>query len=257
MADDPTNPNPDPSQPPNQQTNPPAAEAPPSSSPPDNTKMAEALGKLKAENETLKAYQEQVDPFLQTVWSLDQPARDQLIAAHNKRLGITTSDEKPVEPPKPAEASKIEIDTRNAIIVDKVNQFYQRHGIDKLEGEAKGDVDLKISTVLKEMLDPMGNKKDLAQVIEDVPLAKLDKILDDVYFIITKDKQLEEAKNQGKQEASTESLGIIGSMPSQSVNPDTLTLTAQEKQVAAKMGVSEDKFLARKKEISQRGGAIY
>lgn len=244
--DNPTPPAGDPNQ------NPPGTSS--AQTPPDHTKMAEELGKLKAENEALKKYQEQVDPVLQTIWS-DQELLKKATEVHNKRLGITPQD-KLENPPLPsAPDPKLQnsvTELRNNEIVEKVNDFYQRHGLDKLPNEEKKNLNTEVGRILMDILDPMGNKKDLKEALEDVPINKLNKFLEDAYFLATKDKQLEEARSRGIQEASVENRGIIGSMPSQSANPDTITLTAQEKAVAAKAGWDEKKYLEMKKYIATR-----
>lgn len=264
--DDSPNPDPANSQPPSQSNSPTPVQGQPTSSPnaPDVTKMAEELGRLKTENQALKNYQIQVDPFIRTVWSdnVDKETRDKLTAAHNKRLGITPDDTNISDiPPAPSpEITKVENkvnEIRNSEVAEKINGFYQRHSIDKLEEEAKKDINVRVGSVLLEMLDPMGNKKDLKQALEDVPLNKLDKFLEDAYYLVTKDTQLEQARQEGAKIASDQNRGIIGSMPSASANSDEVNLTSVEKKVAAHMGISEDKFLARKKEIASRGGVIY
>ena len=258
MADEP-NPNPEGNQPANPPANPPEDKGQPASppAPQDNTKMAEELGKFKKENEILKNYQQQVDPVLGTLYDrkfLDEATFNKVLEAHNKRLGITPSGTEDIvpKPEAPPPSSKHEIDTRNTLIIDKVNQFNQKHGIDKLEKEVKEEVNLKIANILKTWLDPNDNKKDLAQVMEDVPLTKLEGFLDQAYFLATKDTKLKEAEEQGKQKAEEEGRGIIGSLSSESPSPETISLTAKEKDIAQRMGVTEDKFLARKKEIAQR-----
>ena len=220
--------------------------------PPDNTKMAEELGKLKAENEALKNYQQKVDPVIQTIWS-DEELFKKTTDVHNKRLGITPQDPEEDKSEILPEVTKITgqvNELRNSEVSDKINNFYTRHGVDKLDDENKKNINIKVGTILMEMLDPMNNKKDLKEVLEDVPLIKLDKFLEDAYYLATKN-------DQKAQEASSQSLGIIGSLTSQSINPDSLTLTEKERKVASQMGISEEKFLARKKEIAQRGNSIY
>ena len=253
MADEP-NPNPAQSNPPapagNPPQNPPAT--PVSPTPLDNTKMAEELGQLKKENEILKAYKAEMDPVLATLYS-DEELLKQATAAHNKRLGVTPPDNPPpastVDPKLQNQVS----DLRNSDITQKVNSFYQRHGIDKMEdGEDKKTLNTNVGRILMDMLDPMGNKKDLKEVLEDVPLNKLDKFLEDAYFLATKEDQIKKAKEEGINEASNQNRGIIGSMPSQSANPDEINLTTAEKKVAAAAGWDEKKYLEMKKYIAAR-----
>lgn len=221
---------------------------------PDPVKMAEELGRLKKVEEEFSIYKGQVDPVIQTIWS-DTETLKKVTDTHNKRLGVTPEDDKPIDINPPV--LSIEKDTRQALTGEKITRFYERHGIDKLDDETKKTVNEKVSVILKEMLDPMGNKKSLTEVIDDVPLASLDKHLDNAYFLATKDVQLEEAKLRGKQEATQEASGIIGSMPSSSITPDNTILTIAQKKVADSMGIPHDKYLARVKEIESRNNQIY
>lgn len=253
MVDDQNNSDPASNQPANQSTNSQQAQTQSSqnNSPPDNTKLAEELGKLKAENEALKTYQQKVEPVIQTIWS-DEALLKQATEVHNKRLGITPEepeDDQPLENPEDVKITNKVNELRNSEVSDKINNFYVRHGVDKLDDENKKNINIKVGTILMEMLDPMNNKKDLKEVLEDVPLLKLDKFLEDAYYLAT--------KNDQKQEESSQSLGIIGSLTSQSINPDSLTLSEKERKVASQMGISEEKFLARKKEIATRRNSIY
>lgn len=263
MADDPNNPNPTEGQPvtPASDPNKPQKGAPAANPQADTVKLAEELGMVRKENETLKQYQDRVDPFIQTLWSdsVDQATRDKLVAAHNKRLGITPQDDGTKPNPtsnEPAKPSAMEVDNRNAHIKSITDKFSSDHGIVKLDKEKQTDINNRVGLELREMLDPMGNKT-MQQIMETVSVTKLPQYLEKAWFLATRSDQIAEAKNEGRQEANNEGMGVIGSIPSSSVNPDETVLSNKEKEIAQKQGISEEKYLANKKEILKRDGQLF
>ena len=126
MADDPANPNPAPGDPASPATDPP--KDPPAApvddkGATDQVAMAKKLGEYETKIKAYETYQQQVDPFLETVnFHLDKEFRDKLVEVHNKRLGVTPSNNP--EPPAPATDPKIQAqvtDLRNSEVSDKVN----------------------------------------------------------------------------------------------------------------------------------------
>lgn len=219
---------------------------------PEITKMAEELGMVRKENETLKEYQERVNPIIDTIWS-DPELFKQLDIAYKKRLGIeikpNIDDEKVV--------STSDLDTRDAVISDIVNKFYEKHGINELEEKEKGDINVKVGSLLKDFLDPNNNKKDLATAMKDASLKRLPEFLDRAYFLATKDEMLKNAELKGKKEIEDQSRGIIGGFSSSLIESNNITLSPKEREIADKMGISHEKFLARKKEISKRDNQLF
>ena len=220
----------------------------------DTMKMAQELGMAKKENETLKDYQERVNPVIETIWS-DPDLLKQVEDRHKKRLNPTKEVVKDT-PEDKSTSSPVDIDTRNAVIRDIVDKFSDRYGITKLDTEKKAEMNTKVGTMLKDMLDPNGNKKDLADVMKDVSLTKLPSFLDHAYFLSNKESMLSDAKEQGKRELQDASLGVVGSFSSTSIEPDSMTLSPREKQIAENMGIPPDKYLARKKEIAKRNNEL-
>lgn len=222
----------------------------------DPTELAQKLGTAEAENKTLKDYKDKADPVLQTIFA-DHELYKKVEEAHQKRLGVATDDKKDDPKNKNGEDKAGDTDTRRAMIVSVVNEFNKRHGMDKLTQEERTEINNKVGAQLKEMLDPMGNKATLTQVMEDASLIKLPEFLDNAFYLVNRTKIVEQAKEQGKKEAAEENLGVVGGFSSISIEPDNAMLTLKEREIAKKMGISEDKFLARKKEIAQRRGELY
>ncbi len=220
---------------------------------PDPIKLAEDLGKYKTESEALKAYKEQVDPVIQTIWS-DPELLKKVEETHNKRLGLK---EEKVETPEVKDGTPIrDTETRDAMVKQIVDSFSREKGIDKLEPDDKKDMNLKIGAMLQELLDPKGNKN-LAQIMQTVSLTKLPDYLDHVYYLVNRENITKQAKEEGKTEVSNEQRGIMSGMSSSSIEPDSITLTPKEKEAAQKMGITPEKYLARKKEIASRANELF
>ncbi len=115
----------------------------------------------------------------------------------------------------------------------------------------KVDLNNRVLGELKDMLDPMGNKT-MQQVLADVSLTKLPRFLEKAYDLATKEEQKLAAREAGKSEALGESAGIIGSLPSGSVNPSDVKLTNVEKEIARKQQITEEQYLENKKAILKR-----
>lgn len=213
--------------------------------------MAKELGETKAKLEAAQARVSQIEPVLETIYSNEELLK-KATEVHNKRLGVTPPD-KPAEPVKPSPET---VDTRNSQIKMIVDKFSEDHGIDKLDAEGKKAMNEKVGNELGEMLDPMGNKT-LQQILETVSLTKLPHFLEKAYTLATKDQIVKDAEDRGRQKAIEENTGIIGTMASSSINPENITLTAAQKKVAQGLGIPEDKYLERVKEITAREGQLY
>lgn len=231
----------------------------PDNSSSDPIKMAEEVGRLKKVEEDYKRYLSQTDPVIQTIWS-DQELLNKVTETHNKRLGITPKDPEPSidsQNPAPSPAPTKDPDTRNWAIKQVVESFHNKHGVDKLTEEQKAEIDQKVAVVLRETLNPTGGKT-LAQIMEDVPLDALPSHLDKAYYWATRNEREAQLKEQGRKEALQEDAAFIGSMASTAGGSgDGTTLTPKEREVARKMGIPEDKYLANKKEMLQRNNQLY
>src|SRR3990167_59406 len=227
------------------------------SSPPgtDVVAMAKELGEAKARLATLQEYQEKVDPVLQTIYS-DQKVYDTVLQTHNKRLGVTPpetpadGETPPVPPPSPTE-----LDNRVAHIQRTLKEFYADTGIEKMEEETKKVFIAKDGPLMKELrdiLDPIGNKTD-TQIFQDVSATKLRDFLDKAYFLATKNDQLKAAEERGRAGLNSESVGVLGSFSSSSIESEDVSLTQKERDVIRKAGWDEAKYLERKKKILSSG----
>jgi hypothetical protein len=130
-------------------------------------------------------------------------------------------------------------------------QFEQKVGIDKLPEKDKAAVRGMVGQMLKEMVDPKGNKS-MSQVFDEVSLVKLPWYLDKAYQLINRDNDIKAATEQGKKSVMDQyggDAGMIGSMPGGSVPLDSVTLTPAEMRAADNMGISHEDYLKNKKDI--------
>lgn len=246
-------------------TTPPAGDSPaaPAGNPPagssETVKMAEELGRLRKMEEDYKVYREKTEPVLETLWS-DQELLNKANEVHARRTGQTPpAGDPPKDPATDPKLAKIENDVRsnrNFAVTQVVNKFTQDRGIDKLPQDKQKEMNTKVGAALRDMLDPMGNKT-LAQVLEDADINKLPIFLDNAFTLANREEMIENAKILGRQEAQREGLGVIGSVPSTTPEIEQMSLTPQQKQVAKKMGISEDAYLKNVKEIAARDNQLY
>jgi hypothetical protein len=224
------------------------ATPPAGGTPPDPIALAKRVGELEGVKTEYESYRQKADPVLETLWS-DQELLKTVTAAHNKRLGINTpAPDKPDNPSLPA-PSQGNSDERLSQINMLQQGFETKAGIDKMTPEQQKDVRGKVGVMLKEMLDPKGNKT-IPQVFEEVSLVKLPWYLDQAWKLINRDNEIAAAREAGKTEKQAEyegQTGMIGSMPAGTIPIDQVQLSQVEKNAASRMGISEEDYLKYKK----------
>jgi hypothetical protein len=141
-------------------------------------------------------------------------------------------------------------DTKLATENQIINGFEQRYNIHHLVPEKRQDLQKKIGQELAEMLDP-GGKKTVKQVIDSIPLTRLPNYLEKAYRLATINDKEEQIRANTLIEARQNSEASFGSMSSASLRQSKGELTDQEKGIAKKMGISEEKYLAQKLKIAE------
>ena len=102
-----------------------------------------------------------------------------------------------------------------------------------------------------EMLDP-GGTKNYNQIISEISLEKLPKFLDKAYNLSTMDEKVKKIAETARAEAQIGSTGQMSSIPSSGGTAESVILTPTDRENAKKMGVSDEKWLERKKQIVER-----
>ncbi len=82
--------------------------------------------------------------------------------------------------------------------------------------------------------------------MDTIPLDKLPKYLDKAYRLATIGDEKERGRLQALAEARQNSEGAFGSMTSSTPTGNQTKLSEDEKKVAARMGIAEDKYLKSK-----------
>lgn len=221
--------------------------------------------KYKKEAEEYKSKYNTAEPVLKAVYG-DPDAYKATNKAYLKMIGVSDTEDKKdegketlpakTEVPKP---SPTEVDNRNALISNSVRDFEREHGFDKLKKEEKETLNTAIIGELKGLLDPNDTGKSGAQLLEGVSVAKIPAILEKAYLLATRNQRESAIKDQTIKEFQNQERGLVGSMPSGSMDgsSEEITLSEKEKKIARRLGMKDDEYLANKKEIAKKNGSIY
>lgn len=152
------------------------------------------------------------------------------------KKGDSTS--KSDQPPK---ADDVRLATENVIIT----KFEERFAIDRVDPEKKQKLHQAIGNELAEMVDP-GGKMTVKQVMDSIPLDRLDRYLEKAYKLATINDREEQARIAGIVEARNNSEASFGSIPSSGVRSQQVKLTPEEQKVARRMGISEEDYIKEK-----------
>ena len=141
-------------------------------------------------------------------------------------------------------------DTRRALQDQIFDEFYGKHGIDKLPSKEKQEALQKISSEFADLFDPTG-KMSISQIVANRPLASLRRDLDKAFRLsgIGESSQGDNAQSMNDQAA-------IGSLAGKTIREDPNKLTQAEEQMAKNLGISSEKYLERKKQIVQERGSV-
>lgn len=126
-----------------------------------------------------------------------------------------------------------------------MSDFERDFGINQLPQDKRKDLSEKILLEVAEMYDPSGEKS-IKEVINSIPLHKLNRSLEKAYRYVTADDREEQGRLEGLVEARQNSEATFGSIPSSSINSQAVKLTEDEKKVARRMGISEADYLKEK-----------
>lgn len=207
----------------------------------------------KAEFERVKKeyeeYRTKVDPVLETIYTDPDTLKD-ITIKHRKRLGQPVPEDTPAPGAAPA-VPVVDKDTRNSQINMISDKFEEKVGIANLPADKKQEIRGMVGAMIKEMVDPKGNK-DIAQVFEEISLTKLPWYFEKAYDLVTKDSQISSKIEEEKAKWENEQRGYIGGAPSTSVDLEQVTLSAEERKVAANMGLTDEQYLEQKKAIIKR-----
>lgn len=207
-------------------------------------KMGETSGEIKQKDELIK----QMNIVLAAIEK--DPTRSELVKKWIQELdGGEGADKKDIK--KDDKGS----DTRRAVESEIVRKFESRYGLDKLKGEDKAKAQTKLGNALWELADPKGEYKSYEELLDHIPLQKLDRLLENAYWVSNRDVISEKIDLENQAKKRENDLASIGGLSSASINEQgEVELTPDEIKTAEKMKIPVEKYKARKKEILMRKG---
>jgi hypothetical protein len=205
------------------------------------------MGEQSKTVEEAKTLRDQTDTLVKAIWS-DPDLYRQVEAGVKK---FTSGESLPERDPKKDATPK---DAVNPIISDLrtneenrvLNDFFSKYGYNTLDEKSRKDAYAKLSTTVAELVDPSG-KKSIKEIFSSIPVTKLRSILDNAHKIANFDQIVNKARSSAAIPLEENRDGAIGSFAASNKRAsDSVTLTSRERDVAQKMGISEEKYLKRK-----------
>lgn len=181
-------------------------------------KQGEELGRTKKEKEELA---KQIDNWKKL---------GEVIEADPELFKRLEEKIKPSDSKSNGEATD---DVRATISSGVVRDFEQKYGIDKLDSEKAQALRAKIGQEVQEFS---------GQNINEIPLSKLNSILEKGYTLATASDKEETARRQGYLEARENREAEFGTIPASGVKSNNKPLTPEEEKVARRLGVSPEEY---------------
>ena len=212
-------------------------------------KLGEQSGEVKQARDT----QEKMNLVLQAIWrnpdvyrgverEMQSLAKGEAVLTDRKPSEIPTDGEGKKEAGKPEEAA--DSDSRRYLENQIISDFQKKFGLERLPAQERQELMQKISTTWANMLDPKG-RKTKQELLASVELDTLPTQLENAYWITHKDSL------DSRGDLPNQDVASVGSMPTSSGKSEGGETTAEERKTAEKLGVSPDKYIKRKQQISK------
>lgn len=208
------------------------------------TALAEEGNLTKAQMKDLKAMQEFIDNDPESLQFLTQ----RIQARKNGKQVPNQNQDQPN--PQLDKLNQDVSDTRLATQGAIFEKFEGKYGFDRMNDEGKNALRQKIGNEIKAMLDPTGPKT-ASQIIATIPLNALPMYLEKAYQLATVDDDKERERRKALVQARQNNDAAFSSIPSSSLRTEDIKLSPEEKIVAKGLGISEDKYLAQKKQMAE------
>ena len=221
---------------------------------------SEEYGKLQAEVKRLKQYEDDTILAVQTIVtdpdllkSVSESYQKRFVQPQEPQVNTQIPQNQDQPQPNTNVPQQDNTEVKKTLVNQIIDNFEKSKGLDRLTGDAKKEMQNRIGQYVFNMADSfLGAGKTYQQIIDSVPLDKLNAVFENAYTFATSEEKIQRAKEEGTAEAQATSSGIIGSLPSSSPNTEQITLSAEERAQAKKMNVTDEKYLQRKKEIDER-----
>lgn len=196
--------------------------------------------KTEAELKELQEFRDQVAPFLNFAVQ-----DEEVLNKYKKAAGILPSEDKATKKDAPSSGESqaildVVVSTEGRIVSD----FEKEHGFDSLSDEEKVTLRQSMGKYMGGWLAGTGRTRP--------NLTELPNFLEQAYTLAGADKMKKRAKDEGAADVYTAQLangGVFSSAPAKKTNK--IELTADEKKIARKMGLSEEDYLKGKESVSK------
>ena len=214
-------------------------------------------GEQSATVSEAKELKKQTDTLLRAIWSNPELYRqvEHGINTYLSGEGVPDTRGKPSKPDGGEEAAGTGVspevaDLRKATENRILDEFRSEYGYNNLPEKENQEKFTKTAVVLAEILDPSG-KKSVAQIVKGIPLNQLPKYLRYAHRIAHFDNIGEQAKRSALASVEENRAAAIGSFPASSGQAKgSIQLSEREREVARKMGISEEDYAKQKMAIS-------
>ena len=218
--------------------------------------LEKKLGDQSNTIEEGKKFQAQMDTVLQAIWADPDLYRKVENGVKKFTSGETIPETRKVEEPKKGDEepkgaevnpqiSDLRVAQENQILKD----FQSKYGYSNLSDKERKDSFTRLALALAELVDPSGSKP-IKKILSEIPLAKLPRYLENAHFIANKEQVVAQAKRSALLSQQENEAGSIGSFAASSGKTEpSVTLTSREREVAQKMGISEEAYAKRKGQI--------
>ncbi|MGH2613201.1 MAG: hypothetical protein ACRDFB_09180 [Rhabdochlamydiaceae bacterium] len=161
----------------------------------------------------------------------------------------TPSQRSQVQPDNKSELelTDVKLATQNQII----GQFEGRFGINDLPTEDRDSLKQRVGRELHSLVD-VKRSKPFEQVLAEIPLDQLPLYLEKAYRLATDDDDKERQRMKGMLEARKNNQAAFSNNTSRSIATNQTELTSEEKNVARRLGIGEEKYLKQKQEIAKQ-----
>src|SRR3990167_3759913 len=216
------------------------------------------LGDQSKTVEEAKKLQEQTDTLLRSIYADPDLFRQVEKGIEKYTTGGMLPDTKKIEKPKcdegvdrAKETPPID-DLRRAQENQILNAFYAKYGYQALPDKERKDSFTRLALAVAELVDP-GGKKPIKEILATIPMDKLPRYLENAHFLANKDKIVEQAKRSALLDKETNDSATIGSFAASSGQGASqgVKLTNREREMAQKLGISEEAYAKRKATIEE------
>jgi hypothetical protein len=152
----------------------------------------------------------------------------------------TPPENKPVVDPT---VQSLDIRNREEII----GKVEAKYGYNKLDADKRKE----LRKTVEKRLNQWGSS------VTTAPVHQLENLLEDAYLLSDMGKAKEEGRLEGLVQARENEMGALPTMGNNQPQPETTTLTPEQKEWAGKFGVAEDKVTSRLKEFQDTGVMTY